>query len=104
MSNKEIAQLHEIFVTNWQQMYLFNEEISFSLYNFKKIMSQFDRNITSFHTLPVELVYRILDKLDTLTILLSCRNVCTRFNAITDSYYRYQVNFSFTKKSDLGHL
>ncbi|CAF0992246.1 unnamed protein product [Adineta steineri] len=44
----------------------------------------------SFQTLPVELFYRILDKLDILTIITSCRNVCTRLNAITDSYDRYQ--------------
>jgi hypothetical protein len=47
----------------------------------------------TFHlqTLPAELVYRILDNLDQLTIVLSCRNVCTRLNAITDTYHRYKV-------------
>ncbi len=55
--------------------------------------------IPSLHTLPVELVYRILDNLDELTILLSCRNVCERLNAITDTYYRYQVFFDFIMKS-----
>ncbi|CAF3881917.1 unnamed protein product [Adineta steineri] len=44
----------------------------------------------SFQTLPVELFYRIFDKLDILTIIISCRNVCARLNAITDSYDRYQ--------------
>jgi hypothetical protein len=44
------------------------------------------------HTLPVEIVYRILDNLSILSILCSMRNVCTRLNAITDSYQRYQVN------------
>lgn len=43
------------------------------------------------HTLPVELIYLILDQLDQLTILLSCRNVCVRLNAITDMYSRFQV-------------
>jgi len=45
-------------------------------------------------TLPIELIYRILDNLDELTILLSMRNVCTRLNAITDTYHRYQVMLS----------
>lgn len=45
------------------------------------------------HKLPVELVYRILDNLDQQTIFLSCRNVCTRLNAITDTYRRYQVKY-----------
>jgi hypothetical protein len=45
----------------------------------------------SLHILPIELVYRILDNLDELTILLTCRNVCTKLNVITDTYYRYPV-------------
>jgi hypothetical protein len=49
-------------------------------------------------TLPVELVYRILDNLEELTILLSCRDICARLNAITDTYYRYQVIFRFIMK------
>ncbi len=46
-------------------------------------------------TLPVELVYRILDHLNEETIFWSLRNVCQRLNDITDTYHRYQVNFSF---------
>ena len=53
----------------------------------------------SLHTLPVELVYQILDNLDDLTIFVSCRNVCTRLNAITDTYHRYQVIFDVIMKS-----
>ena len=52
----------------------------------------------SLMTLPIELVYRILDSLDTVTILLSVRNVCLRLNEITDSYHPYQVNFYFILK------
>jgi hypothetical protein len=49
-------------------------------------------------TLPVKLLYRILDNLDQLTILLSLRNVCIRANTIIDTYHRYQVNFTFFLK------
>ena len=45
----------------------------------------------SLHTLPIELVYRILDNLNEKTIILSARNVCTRLNTIIDAYHRYQV-------------
>ena len=45
-------------------------------------------------TLPAELVHRILDKLDELAILFSVRDVCARLNGITDTYQRWQVNFS----------
>ena len=44
--------------------------------------------------LPIELLYRIFDHLDELTILISMRNVCQRLNAIRDTYHRYQVLFS----------
>ncbi|CAM4831650.1 unnamed protein product, partial [Rotaria magnacalcarata] len=43
-----------------------------------------------FLTLPVEIVYRILDNLDNLTLLCATRNVCQRLNMITETYHRYQ--------------
>ena len=43
-------------------------------------------------TLPIELVYRTLDHLDPVEILLSVRDVCTRLNAIIGTYQPYQVN------------
>ncbi len=54
--------------------------------------------LPSLLTLPIELVYCILDNLDQLTILLSLRNVCIKLNAIIDTYHRYQVNFIFAFK------
>lgn len=53
----------------------------------------------SLHTLPIELIYRILDNFNNETIFLSCTNVCTRLNAIVDTYQRYQVIFGFIMKS-----
>ena len=50
--------------------------------------------IPSLVTLPVELVYRILDHLKPFDILVSARNVCTRLNKITETYHPYQVNFT----------
>jgi hypothetical protein len=47
----------------------------------------------SFLTLPVDIVYRILDNLDQLEILLSVQDVCTRLNAIIESYHQYKVEF-----------
>ncbi|CAF4060605.1 unnamed protein product, partial [Adineta steineri] len=41
-------------------------------------------------TLPVEIVYRILDHQNDLTMLCSMRNVCQRFDTIIDRYHRYQ--------------
>ena len=46
----------------------------------------------SLHTMPIDLVYRILDHLDVSNIALSCRNVCSRLDAITSSYRRYKVS------------
>ncbi|CAF4224913.1 unnamed protein product [Rotaria sp. Silwood2] len=53
-----------------------------------------NRIILSLHTLPIELVYRILDNLIPLDILLSVYNVCTRLDFIIDTYHRYKT---FTK-------
>ncbi|CAF3546806.1 unnamed protein product [Rotaria socialis] len=46
---------------------------------------------SSFLGLPVELIYRILDNLDNLTLVYSIRDVCIRLNMITDTYNRYQT-------------
>ena len=51
--------------------------------------------------LPIEVLYRILDQLDPKHILLSVRNVCQRLDAITDTYYPYQVNLTFDFSSDI---
>ena len=55
-----------------------------------------DDNIASLITLPIELIYRILDHLAPQDILLSVCNVCEQLNSITDFYDRYQVNFTST--------
>jgi hypothetical protein len=65
--------------------------------------------MTSLLTLPVELVYQILDNIDELTILCSARNVCTRLNLIIDSYHRYQVKIEldivyFNKRLSFPYL
>ena len=52
-----------------------------------------DKTLLSLLTLPVEIVYRILDNLQQEEILLSVRDVCIRLNKITDTYHPYQVNF-----------
>ena len=46
-------------------------------------------------TLPVELIYRILNHLNTLELVVSVRDVCMRLDAITDTYFRYQVDSIF---------
>ncbi|CAF0931303.1 unnamed protein product [Adineta steineri] len=59
----------------------------------------------SFLTIPVELVYRILDNLDYFTILYSMRNVSQRHNAIVDSYPRYTTLTTLNLQDNgLGHL
>jgi hypothetical protein len=73
-------------------------------HTFKQISSMSDKTTSSFITLPIELVYRILDKLDNFTILCSMQNVCTRINTIVNTYHRYQVNFFLPLKLDFHHL
>lgn len=50
----------------------------------------------SLHTLPVDVVYRVLDHLTDIELFLSIANVCQRLNNILHSYYRYQVD-KYTK-------
>ena len=50
----------------------------------------------SLHTLPIEFVCRILDHLKPFDILMSMRNVCSRLNAITDTYQPYTVSIVMT--------
>ncbi|CAF4939473.1 unnamed protein product [Rotaria magnacalcarata] len=50
--------------------------------------------------LPVELVYRILENLDYVTILCSVHNVCTRLNMITGSYAPYKTMNTLDLRAD----
>jgi hypothetical protein len=77
-----------------QCFFLYNKHTHIH-FNETQATSMSDKVTPSFLTLPIEVVHRILDNLDQLTILLSVRDVCTRLNTITDSYHRYQVKFSF---------
>ena len=63
-----------------------------------------DKIPPSLITLPVETVYRILDHLNDFTMFCSMPNVCSRMNAILNSYHRYQVHFFFISTSDFPHL
>ena len=49
----------------------------------------------SLHTLPIDLIYRILDDLSTNEIVLSTWNVCTRMNRVINSYTRFKVKSHF---------
>jgi hypothetical protein len=58
----------------------------------KKLMAH--QTNLSLHTIPVQLVYQILDHIDNETLFKSCYGVCQRLNAIMDTYQPYQVIFS----------
>ncbi|CAF0828893.1 unnamed protein product [Adineta steineri] len=49
-------------------------------------------------TLPVELIYRILDTLDNETILFSFGYTCKRFQTIIHTYKQYKLNFKLISK------
>ena len=52
-----------------------------------------NKQAVSFHTVPVEIAYLILDNLDPLEIIQSVQDVCTRLNVVIASYHRYKVEF-----------
>jgi len=57
----------------------------------------------SFDSLPVEILYRILDYVDGRSIFFSFRYVCKTFQSISNTYNRYKLDFSSISKTDL-HL
>lgn len=74
-----------------EKVYIYSNEKQLS----KQTILMSDKISLSLQTLPVELVYRILDNLDVLTIFLTFRNICVRLNKIMDTYHRYKVCFTF---------
>jgi hypothetical protein len=61
----------------------------------RQFSSMSNKITLSLLTLPVEIIYRILDHQSNFTIICSMRNVCQRLNKIVDSYDRYQVNYFY---------
>jgi hypothetical protein len=60
--------------------------------------------IPSLEILPVEILYRIFDNLDTRTIFFSVRLVCRLFQAVVNTYHRYDLNLKSASKSDVHVL
>ena len=55
---------------------------------------------TSLENLPAELLYRIVDYLDSQTILLSFRYVCRRFRSIAENANRFELDLTLIKSKD----
>ena len=84
-------------VDNWLERISVQKNKTFymneSLVNSHVFRRKIPQKLTaSLQTLPVELVYRILDELDDSTLIRSCYYVCTKLNNIIDTYRRYRVN------------
>ena len=58
------------------------------------------QSTSSLSTLPIELVYRILDHLQSYHILVSTYSICARWNLIIDAYQPYQVIPGFSSTTD----
>jgi len=56
--------------------------------------------VPSIETLPVELLHRIFDNLDTETILLSVRPVSRLFQSVINTYNRYILDLKLISKSN----
>ena len=63
-----------------------------------------DESEVSLPTLPVELLHRILDDLDSSTVLLSVRNISRQLKAVVDTYDRYTLDFTSISKPDFHRL
>lgn len=58
----------------------------------------------SLQALPVELIHRILDHVDSETVFLSFRNVCRYFHTIVDSYDQHKLNFHAISKAGFQRI
>ena len=58
--------------------------------NIKDYMANYSAP-SSLHTLPIELIYRIMDNLDGDALVYSLHDVCVRINTIMDKYEPYMV-------------
>jgi hypothetical protein len=61
-------------------------------------------NCRSLDSLPVEILYRILDDVDGKTIVLSFRNVCTKFEAIANSYNQYKLDLTSISNANFDFI
>jgi hypothetical protein len=55
-------------------------------------------------TLPVEVIYRILDYIDIRLILNTFRYVCKQFYMITNTYNRYELDVSSISLNDIKRI
>ena len=65
-------------------------KISYPIKNIKDYMTNYSAP-PSLHTLPIELIYRIMDNLDSEALVYSLHDVCVRINTIMDKYEPYMV-------------
>ncbi|CAF1267157.1 unnamed protein product [Rotaria sp. Silwood1] len=60
------------------------------------------KNKSSLLTLPIELIHRIFDHIDTETIIFAIRRVCKQLYSIVNIYDRYELDFRYMFRSDLS--
>ena len=82
----------------------FHAHVLYNEHTSQRFASMAEKTKPSLHTLPLELVHRILNYLDNFNIFCTMRNVCARINTIVDSYRRYQVKFFFISTSYLCYI
>ena len=90
----ETLLLHRHFLIENQLRQSTSNSIKKQIHHRRLSKHMSDQHSMPLSTLPVELVYRILDHLTQYNILISAFNVCTRWNSIIDTYQPYQVTFT----------
>ena len=60
--------------------------------------------LVSLTNLSVEILYRIFDESDGVTIFLSVRDVCQQFRAAIDTYHRYELDMASLFKPNFRRL
>jgi hypothetical protein len=102
--NKKLHHHEKLHATLFIKEHLKTNRASSTTTFHQKTTSIYHKMSLSLHTLPVELVYRILDQLNDKALFVSCSNVCARLNNIINTYHRYQVIIDFTMKLHFHHF
>ena len=102
-SSSTSLQLQRARTSDWSYFFSFCQFISFpsSFCSQTQRLSMATTPNASLDLLPPEVLHRILDYLDTSTILFGIRPVCRRFRSIATTYNRFNLDFRSVSQQTL---
>ncbi|CAF1461441.1 unnamed protein product [Rotaria sordida] len=107
-SNSTIIEQNSISISNNEPRIILSNQITSSnnhkIHRHIKFTTIDSSLLPTLDNLPAELIYYILDQLNTYTIFTSLYNVCNRLNSIIHTYDRYDLNLNSISMSYFHHI